>query len=141
MRHDAGLYAALILAMLLLGLQYQLWFGAPNVSALSQLQVRITDLSNLNRVYAERNRALAAEVSDLKNGLAEIETRARYELGYVGADETFYRVIESPTSLSPFTLDSQAITSQDSHRIDSSDSNLGRCSCGRTRDSLRRCPP
>ena len=141
MYRDAGLYAVLLLAMLLCGLQYQLWFGAPNVSDLAQLQVRIADLSNLNHDFAERNRALAADVSDLRNGLAEIETRARYELGYVGPHETFYRVIESPPSFSSHTLDSQVISAQGSLRIDSSDSNLGRCSCGRARDSLRRCAP
>ena len=122
--------------MLLIGLQYRLWFGTPNVGAVAQLRVRIVDLENLNRAVAERNRALAAQVSDLKNGLAEVEERARSELGFVGPSETFYRVVESPLST---TAHGPGSGTDNFLRTDTRDSDLGRCACGGTRDTFRRC--
>ena len=41
-----------------------------------------------------RNRRLAAEVHDLKEGLEAVEERARTDLGMIGRDETFYQLIE-----------------------------------------------
>ncbi len=47
-----------------------------------------------NDQLSERNRALAAEVEDLKAGLEAVEERARAELGMIKRGETFYQVIE-----------------------------------------------
>ncbi len=47
-----------------------------------------------NRRLAERNRALAEEVLDLRSGLEAVEERARSELGMIKKDETFYQVVE-----------------------------------------------
>ena len=47
----------------------------------------------LNRDEGERNNALDAEVSDLKQGSAAIEERARTELGMVKKGETFFQVV------------------------------------------------
>lgn len=46
-----------------------------------------------NARLAERNRTLAAEVRDLKEGRAAIEERARTDLGMIGANETFFQVV------------------------------------------------
>ena len=46
-----------------------------------------------NARLRERNRTLAAEVRDLKEGRAAIEERARTELGMIGANETFFQVV------------------------------------------------
>ena len=46
----------------------------------------------------ERNRTLAAEVRDLKEGRTAIEERARTDLGMIGANETFYQVVPPGTA-------------------------------------------
>ncbi|MCA1799223.1 MAG: cell division protein FtsB [Xanthomonadaceae bacterium] len=83
-----------ILAAALLVLQYQLWVadgGAREAWSLHQ-ELRAQQLENER--LAERNAALAAEVEDLKSGLAAIEERARADLGMVRDGETFYHVVE-----------------------------------------------
>jgi len=42
----------------------------------------------------ERNDSLYAEVIDLRKGLETIEERARYELGMIKENETFFQVLE-----------------------------------------------
>jgi cell division protein FtsB len=83
----------ILLAILLL-LQYPLWFGSGSVRSLWQLQREIEAQKIENARLKERNEALEAEVTDLKDGLASIEERARNELGMVKRGETFYQIIE-----------------------------------------------
>lgn len=84
------------LVVLLLGLQYRLWFGEGSVQELWRVreEARATRAEVL-RLRA-RNQALRAEVADLKSGLDAIEERARTDLGMIGADETFYRFVRAP---------------------------------------------
>jgi cell division protein FtsB len=44
---------------------------------------------------AERNRALAAEVADLKSGVDAVEEIARSELGMIRTGETLFQVVDS----------------------------------------------
>ncbi len=82
------------LLVLLVLLQTRLWLGdgsIPEALTLRQaLQVQRAENAELD----ERNRALAADVADLRQGLDAIEERARRDLGLIGKDETFYRVID-----------------------------------------------
>ena len=43
-----------------------------------------------------RNHKLLAEVIDLKQGGETVETLARYNLGLIKPDETFYQIIDAP---------------------------------------------
>ena len=54
-----------------------------------------------NAQLQERNKALVAEVMDLKHGLDAIEERARSELGMVKEGETFFHVVEGPVRNRP----------------------------------------
>jgi len=83
-----------ILLLLLLALQYPLWLGNGNLINVWRLKQEIKEHKEQNTRLQERNRALAAEVLDLKQGQAAIEERARSELGMVKKDETFFQVIE-----------------------------------------------
>lgn len=83
-------------ALLVILLQYPLWFGNGGLLALSGLKREIAAQQDENRELAQRNQALAAEVIDLKQGLEAIEERARIELGMVKGEETFYQVIDKP---------------------------------------------
>lgn len=85
---------AAILIALLLVLQYDLWIGEGSMTAAWQLEKTIVDQKQENERLQSRNDTLAAEVQDLKSGLAAIEERARSELGMIKQDETFVQVIE-----------------------------------------------
>ena len=80
---------------LLLMLQYRLWLGAGGLNEVSHLHEEIDQQRGENQLLRERNRTLAAEVTDLKQGTAAIEERARTDLGMVGSGETFFQVIAS----------------------------------------------
>ncbi len=83
-----------VLAVLLVVLQYPLWFGNGGVYALWKLKREIAAQRDENVELRERNQALAADVVDLKQGLAAIEERARIELGMIKQGETFYQIVE-----------------------------------------------
>jgi len=83
-----------ILVSLLLVLQYRLWVGKGSLAEVSNLKQEISDLKQELVGLRERNRALQAEVEDLRGGNAAIEERARSELGMIKEGEVFYQVIE-----------------------------------------------
>lgn len=84
-----------ILIVLLLILQYKLWFGDGNMREVWKLQAAIEEQKKENEKLRERNAALEAEVQDLKQGMEAIEERARNELGMIKKGETFYQIIET----------------------------------------------
>jgi cell division protein FtsB len=90
-------YVAGVLLILLVLLQYRLWFGDAGVREVNRLHAEITHQQADNELLRERNRTLAAEVQDLKKGTTAIEERARTDLGMVGQRETFYQVVPART--------------------------------------------
>lgn len=82
-----------ILILLLLVLQYRLWFGEPGLPDVWQVKEDIAEQKRINQDLLERNRRLEAEVQDLKKGLSALEERARSEMGMIGEGETFFQVI------------------------------------------------
>lgn len=87
---------AIVLALLLLLLQYKLWEGEGSFAEVWRLNRAVTVQREENADLHSRNEALAAEVDDLKRGLDAIEERARRELGMIRRDETFFQVVEPP---------------------------------------------
>ena len=86
----------LVLILLLGALQYRLWVGEGSIAELHSLKREIAlEESELERLRA-RNRALQAEVDDLREGSEAIEERARSELGMIKPGEIFIQVIERP---------------------------------------------
>lgn len=77
-------------------LQYPLWFGNGGLLTVWELKREIAAQREENARLRERNEALAAEVVDLKQGLAAVDERARVELGMIKKGETFYQVIDEP---------------------------------------------
>lgn len=94
-------YAALILLILLIGLQLKLWTGAGGVRDVDNLRRTVAETRKANEALKARNDALQAEVQDLKEGRDAIEERARSELGLVKPGETFYQVVEPAASDTP----------------------------------------
>ncbi len=83
-----------LMAVLLIGLQYKLWRGNGNVLDVLELEDAVEAQRQRNETLRERNRALEAEVRDLKTGLEAVEERARLELGMIKEGETFFQVVE-----------------------------------------------
>jgi len=87
-------YLVVILLILLLILQYDLWVGEGSLATVWQLKNSIAAQKEENKKLRARNDELEGEVKDLKTGLDAIEERARSELGMVKEGETFIQVIE-----------------------------------------------
>lgn len=85
------LAAALLVAVVLL--QYRIWLSGDGVRELDRLESAVAAQRSENEQLGERNRQLAAEVRDLKNGMAALEERARSDLGMIASHETFYQVV------------------------------------------------
>ncbi|MCL7419285.1 MAG: cell division protein FtsB [Methylobacter sp.] len=84
----------IIIILLIVHLQYRLWFGDGSIREIQAYQQRLDDLKERVEEKKVRNEALYAEVLDLRRGQAAIEERARYELGMIKEDETFFQVLE-----------------------------------------------
>lgn len=84
----------ILLTVLLLLLQYRLWFSHDGLPPVLHLYRSVEIQKQDNAVLEERNQVLAAEVQDLKSGLDAMEERARSELGMIKQGETFFQIIE-----------------------------------------------
>lgn len=84
----------IVLGMIIVTLQYQLWLGEDSVRALNLLEGELDAQQEINDQLTARNEVLEVEVLDLKNGLEAVEERARSELGMIGENETFYLIID-----------------------------------------------
>src|SRR3989338_5856241 len=98
----------LILAVLLLLLQYPLWIGKGSWLKVWDLNRQLEAQQHINQQTQTRNAVLDAEVRDLKQGTEAIEERARSELGMIKRDEVFYQILEKP---SPQRTDGRAAPS------------------------------
>jgi cell division protein FtsB len=88
------------LLALLMVLQYRLWFGRGNLMEVQHFEEIKQEKMEENQQLSERNRSLAAEVVDLKQGMEAIEEKARSEMGMIENNETFYQIIDVPGEVS-----------------------------------------
>lgn len=86
-------WLAAALAVVLVLLQYRIWISDNGVRQVQRLRQAAAAQQAEDTRLAERNRQLAAEVRDLKTGMAALEERARSDLGMIGRNETFYQVV------------------------------------------------
>ena len=91
----------LILAALIILIQYPLWFGKGGWLRAWELDRQVDAAKSKNADLERRNGALAADVRDLKTGTDAIEERARYELGMTRPDEVFYQYPDENRGQSP----------------------------------------
>ena len=94
---------ALLLLLLLAGLQYRLWWGEGGRLELRRLHQQAAQDRRDNAVLLQRNARLAREVMDLKTGQTVLEQRAREELGFTRADELYYQFVEPGESRSEYS--------------------------------------
>ena len=91
-------WIALILIMLLIGLQLKLWSGSNSMRDVDTLRVAVKKQADENSKLVQRNQALGADVLDLKHGDQAVEARARTELGLIKSGEIFYQVVDQPAT-------------------------------------------
>ena len=91
---------ALILGALIVLIQYPLWLGKGGWMRAWEIDRQVSAQQQANNKFQTRNRALDAEVRDLKQGTEAVEERARYELGMVKQDEIFFQVLQ-PAAAAP----------------------------------------
>ena len=86
----------IVLALLLAAVQYGVWFGRGGMRDVAHTREQIEEQVARNEHLEMRNRGLAAEVADLKDGLDAVEELARSEMGMVREGEVFFQMMEKP---------------------------------------------
>jgi cell division protein FtsB len=82
-----------VLILVLVGLQYKLWFGDGSLSEVVQLSQELEVQKQKLQELEQRNKILEAQVLDLQNGLDAFEEKARNDLGMIKQGETFIQLI------------------------------------------------
>jgi len=82
-----------ILGIVALALQGQLWFSDDGFGKTRGLRAAVAEQRLQNEALRARNQLLDAEVVNLKQSLEAAEERARTDLGMIGSGETFYQVV------------------------------------------------
>ena len=85
----------IVIILLIAHFQYRLWLGDASLSQIIEFRDRLEALSKDAQEKKDRNAGLYAEVVDLRKGLETIEERARYDLGMIKENETFFQVLET----------------------------------------------
>lgn len=88
--------AWLVPLVLILVVQYRLWFDDTGFFANRELSQRITLLEQDNAVHQNTNDALLAEVLALRSGTELLEEKAREELGLIRQGESFILFVDKP---------------------------------------------
>lgn len=89
----------IVLAALLLLIQYPLWLGKGGWLRVWELDKQVMAVQAKNNELKERNAKLDSEVQDLKNGTEAVEERARFELGMIKKDEIFVQILAAGSKL------------------------------------------
>ncbi len=82
-------------ALVLLWIQYTLWFGQSGHFAQERLSQQLAEREQRVAKVRERNQLLTAEVVALKSDIRTLEARARQDLGMIKHGEVFYLVPRS----------------------------------------------
>jgi cell division protein FtsB len=88
-------WVTVVLVALLIAVQVDLWFGRASMPYVIGLRLQLAAQQAANDEARGRNARLAAEVSDLKEGLEMVEETARSELGMIKPDEILVLVTAS----------------------------------------------
>lgn len=84
----------LFLILVLAGLQYKLWFSDDGVFEWLNLEKKIEAQAKENEKLLLRNRAMEADIVELKSGNQALEEQARFELGMVKDTEVYYHFVD-----------------------------------------------
>ncbi|APF03674.1 TPA: cell division protein FtsB [Legionella pneumophila] len=84
----------IILIIALVALQHKLWLGDGNIIQWIKLEKKLEAHKNQNDKLAARNKALEADIKELKSGDQALEEQARYELGMIKQNEVYYQFVD-----------------------------------------------
>lgn len=87
-------FLTFIFVILILALQYPLWLGKGGWLNVIALHKQIDQQLKVNEQIKSENDILLAVVQDLKNGTDVIEGKARFDLGLIKKNETFFLIID-----------------------------------------------
>lgn len=87
-------FLTFIFVILILVLQYPLWLGKGGWLNVISLHKQIDQQLKVNEQIKSKNDILLAVVQDLKNGTDVIEGKARFDLGLIKKNETFFLIID-----------------------------------------------
>lgn len=101
MKYVSQLLLLALAITVLLGLQYQYWWGENGHFEHNKLLIEIEEQQRLNDNQIFANNLLRTDVHDLKNGLEAVEEHARLDLGLIKPHETFVQVSTADVSPIP----------------------------------------
>jgi len=84
----------LALVLVLAGLQYKLWFGDGSILQFMLLEKKLSTQEATNLKLAAQNRAIEADIAELKSGDQALEEQARFDLGMVKQGEVYYQFVD-----------------------------------------------
>lgn len=84
----------ILLVLLLLFLQYRLWFDAGGIIEMMHLKRKFASQTEKINQLKARNEDLLSQIQSLQENEDAIESRARHDLGMIKKDETFYQVVD-----------------------------------------------
>lgn len=85
-------WLALAFVALILALQYPMWLGKGGWLQVREYDRELAAQRATNAKLEARDKALDADVRDLKTGFEAIEERARAELGMIRHDEVLFQI-------------------------------------------------
>lgn len=86
-------FLSIVFAILIVSLQYPLWFGRGGWVNVYEMQKEIDAQQKINKIMQSENDTLRLTVNDLKNGTGVIEAKARFDHGLIKKNEIFFQVI------------------------------------------------
>ncbi|HAT5920808.1 TPA: cell division protein FtsB [Legionella pneumophila] len=84
----------IILIIALVALQHKLWLGDGNIIQWIKIEKKLEAHKSQNDKLAARNKALEADIKELKSGDQALEEQARYELGMIKQNEVYYQFVD-----------------------------------------------
>lgn len=100
-----------LLLLLIVALQYPLWFGKASWLKVMQVEQEVATAHANNLALQDRNNKLEAEVNDLKQGLEAIEERARSDLGMIKEGEILFHIVKN-SGKTPQSAATQPLSSE-----------------------------
>lgn len=83
----------IFLVVVLVILQYRLWFESGGIIDMVRLKKRLSVEQQINDKIKKRNQTLLLQVQHLQKNQDAVESRARQELGMIKKGETYYQVV------------------------------------------------
>ena len=81
-----------VLLLLLVMLQYLIWTGRGSVHRVAVMKTELERQREANAQLEQDIARVKSEIQDLKEGVATVEEKARYEMGMVKPNEVFVQI-------------------------------------------------